>query len=126
VPLFLTINPGVQLDIDQQQADRYDRALMLAATSTIAASGPDSGTSGKNEITVTTSGAKSDFAANGFTTKAVTPRAGEPAGYCKQPNPMTTAVNRTMDCYHMPIKVSVKKNGRTVGPPRSRCGMRST
>ncbi|MFD9513758.1 NucA/NucB deoxyribonuclease domain-containing protein [Streptomyces mirabilis] len=95
--------------------------LILAATGTVAASAPHSGASGasgaggNNEITVTTSAAKSDFAAGNSKTKAVTPQAGAPAGYCKQPNPMTTAVNRTMDCYHMPIKIDVKRNGRTVG-----------
>ncbi|MFJ9154376.1 hypothetical protein ACIRP7_41505 [Streptomyces sp. NPDC102270] len=87
--------------------------LTIAATGTIAASAPQSGTS---EITVTTSAAKSDFSADNLKARAaVTPQAGEPAGYRKQPNPMTTAVNRTMDCYHMPITVRVKKNGRTVG-----------
>ncbi|WP_316763689.1 NucA/NucB deoxyribonuclease domain-containing protein [Streptomyces herbicida] len=90
-------------------------AMLLAASGTIAASAPYSETSGKNEITVTTGAVKSDFTADTFKTNAATPRAGEPAGYCKYPNPYTTAVNRTMNCYHMPIKVNVKRNGRTVG-----------
>lgn len=89
--------------------------LTIAAAGTIAASAPSSGASGNDEITVTASRATSDFTANNFKAQAVTPRAGEPAGYCKQPNPMTTAVNRTMDCYHAPVQVDVKKNGRKVG-----------
>lgn len=93
--------------------------LIVAATGTIGASAPDGGTTeagARSELTVTAAVAKSsDFTAD-FKTEAVTPQAaGKPAGYCKQPNPMTTAVNRTMDCYHMDIKVDVKRNGRLVG-----------
>ncbi|GAQ65903.1 hypothetical protein SsS58_06331 [Streptomyces scabiei] len=93
--------------------------LIVAATGTIGASAREGGTTeagARSELTVTAAVAKSsDFTAD-FKTEAVTPQAaGKPAGYCKQPNPMTTAVNRTMDCYHMDIKVDVKRNGRLVG-----------
>ncbi|WP_432171809.1 NucA/NucB deoxyribonuclease domain-containing protein [Streptomyces sp. 1222.5] len=87
--------------------------LTLAATGTIAASAP-TGQAGGNSITATVGKVRSDFTAD--TAKAVTPQtSGAPAGYCKVPKPMTNVVNRTMDCYNMPIKLNVRKNGRTVG-----------
>ncbi|MFF4963169.1 NucA/NucB deoxyribonuclease domain-containing protein [Streptomyces sp. NPDC001222] len=89
--------------------------LGLLATGAAPSAMADQPSDGHLSITVSTGAAKSDFSATTSKPGMVTPQAGEPAGYCKLPNPMTTAVNRTMDCYHMPIKVNVKRNGRTVG-----------